>query len=168
MTITFAAPEDTREIYQLMCQTQAAMEYPDWYCIDTEEYISEHITDRSKGIVLKAEENGQIGAFFLIHLPGQDPDNMGHYLNLSHEQLVYTAYMDSAAVHPDFRGRRLQYTMMAEGEQWLKELGYRHLFATVHPENRYSLANLQKLGYMVVTTTEKYGNLPRHIMYKEL
>ncbi|MFR5600929.1 MAG: GNAT family N-acetyltransferase [Lachnospiraceae bacterium] len=166
MTITTAAPNDTKAIYELMIQTHAALKHPEWYCIDEEHYILEHLTDKNKGIVFKAVEHETLAAFFLIHIPGLTADNLGHYLNFSDDQLNLVAHMDSAAVHPDFRGLRLQHTLMARGEQWLIDAGFVHLLGTVHPDNQYSLNNFLKLGYRIITTTEKYGGLPRHVMYK--
>ena len=49
-----AGPEDTGEIFRIMNLAYSLLEHKDWYCIDTEEYVREHIEDPAKGIVFKA------------------------------------------------------------------------------------------------------------------
>ena len=58
--------------------------------------------------------------------------------------------------------------LMAHGEVYLSATSFWHLMGTVHPDNTYSLNNFLNLGYKVVTTTQKYGSLPRSIMYKRI
>ncbi|WP_195415620.1 GNAT family N-acetyltransferase [Enterocloster citroniae] len=163
-----AGPEDTGEIFHIMNLAYSLLEHKDWYCIDTEEYVREHIEDPAKGIVFKAVEDGQVGAFFIIHYPGLTDTSLGHYMDLDEKELLNVAYMDSLAVLPRFRGRRLQYGLMAHGETYLSATSFCHLMGTVHPDNTYSLNNFLNLGYKVVTTTQKYGSLPRSIMYKRI
>ena len=59
-------------------------------------------------------------------------------MNLDPEALDRVAHMDSLAVRPGFRGRGLQYQLMASAEQYLMTTSYCHLMGTVHPDNRYS------------------------------
>ena len=166
MKLTKALPEDTSEIYNIMATAQSLLTDKGWYCVDTEIYIREHIQDHLKGTIFKAVENGEIGAFLLIHLPEMDANHLGHYAGLKQEALSKCAYIDSLAVKPAFRGRHLQCRLMAYGEAYLSATGCCHLFGTVHPENKYSLNNFLKLGYQILTTAQKYGSLPRHILYK--
>ena len=45
------------------------------------------------------------------------------------------------------------------------------MFSNIQPQDVYkrqSLYNLQKRGYMILMTAEKYGGLQRHIMYKDI
>lgn len=168
MEILTAVPDDTGEIYRIMTQAGSDIKDRSWYLTDTEDYVRQHIGNRDKGIVFKAVEDGQIAAFFLIHLPGPEADNLGYYKKLDDSECLKVAYMDSMAVAPGFRGRGLQYAMMDRGGQYLTATPYCHLMGTVHPDNIYSLGNFLKLGFEVVTTVRKYGGLPRHIMYKRI
>lgn len=167
MEILRAVTEDAEEIYEIMTAAQALLEHRDWYCTDTKDYIKEHIKTPSRGIVFKAVDQGEIGAFFLIHFPGKEPGNLGEYAGLKGEALLRCAHMDSLAVKPDFRGRRLQYRLMRHGEEYLASTPYCYLLGTVHPDNKYSLNNFLKLGYTIAATAQKYGSLPRHILYKD-
>lgn len=168
MEIVTANPGDTGEIYRIMIQAGSGIEAKGWYLTDTEDYIRQHIEDRDRGIVLKAVEDCRIAAFFLIHIPGTEADNLGHYKKLDDSECLKVAYMDSIAVAPGFRGRGLQYTLMAKGEEYLASTPCCHLMGTVHPDNIYSLGNFLKRGFEVAATVRTYGNLPRHIMYKRI
>lgn len=44
----------------------------------------------------------------------------------------------------------------------------RYLMATVHPDNIYSLHNMEKLGMKAVLETKKYGGKRRYVMSKTL
>ena len=76
--------------------------------------------------------------------------------------------MDTAAVAPLYRGHHLQDRMMEVCEEEMKKRGMRYLLATVHPGNPYSLSNVQKRGYGIRATKEKYGRSLRHILCKEI
>lgn len=168
MNIQTACAADAREIYRIMTEARSLAPDPGWYCTDSEEYILDHIVNQDAGIVFKAVEHDCLAAFFIIHFPGNTPDNLGHCMNLEPRELDKAAHMDSLAVRPGFRGRGLQYQLMAHGEQYLRTASYCHLMGTVHPDNRYSLGNFLKLGYRIAATTEKYGGLPRHVLYKSI
>ena len=168
MHILKARSADTDEIFDIMSLAGTLLDDRGWYCIDTKDYILEHITDERQGTVWKAVEDGRIAAFFIIHYPGLCDSNLGHSLYMDQGDLARVAYMDSLAVLPDFRGQGLQYRLMKHGEEQLASTSYCHLMGTVHPDNTYSLNNFLKLGYRIVDTTQKYGSLPRHIMYKKI
>ena len=71
--------------------------------------------------------------------------------------------MDTAAVHPDFRGRGLQRRLIQEAEQVLEG---RILMCTIHPDNQYSLKNALSLGYTIQKTVARYGSI-RYILRKD-
>ena len=57
-----AEPSDTNEIHHIMSLASSLLDDKGWYCIDTVDYILEHIMDQDKGIVFKAVQHGRIGA----------------------------------------------------------------------------------------------------------
>ena len=111
-------------------------------------------------------ENGEIAGFFLIHIPGLTEKNLGRSLGLPAEELPAVAHMDSAAVLPAYRGNGLQARLLREAERRLAGGPYSIWMSTVHPDNRYSLANMLAQGYQVAATMKKYGGLDRHILIK--
>lgn len=164
---------DVAAIYEIMADAKARLKDPDWYCIDTPEYIRQHIAPefplaKKQSFTLKALSGGTIAAFLIVRYPGPEPDNLGYYLDFSPRQLGQTALMDSAAVLPAFRGRGLQKKLLARAEAYVRDSGGRYLMATVHPENRGSLGSFLALGYEVAASVTLYGSLPRNIMLKRL
>lgn len=136
-----------------------------WFVPDGQAYLAAHL--EKDGFILLAEAPDKAAAgFFMAHFPGLSEKNLGRDAGLCEAELAKAAHMDSAAVLPAYRGHKLQARLVAAGERELAALGYRHLLCTVHPDNAYSLNNLTGLGYAVARTQEKYGGLPRHILYK--
>ena len=105
---------------------------------------------------------------FFVILPGAHPDNLGYDLGMEKEKLKLCAMMDTAAVLPEFRGHYLQYKMMQHAEGDLRQIGYRYLLCTVHPENVFSRSNVMKQGYQKMLTKEKYGGFLRDIWMKNI
>ena len=86
---------------------------------------------------------------------------------LTGRELLQVVHMDTAAVHRDYRGRGLQRTMVEIAEQELSGQGRRILLCTVHPENRYSLNNMQNRGYEIQKRVNLYGS-ERYILRKDI
>ena len=135
----------------------------DWFFLDPDEEVREMMARDAVGIWL-AEDGDRIAAAFCIVYPGVEEFNIGYDLEFSEEELKRVVHMDTAAVHPDYRGRGLQNRMMAHAEQ---ELGGRILLCTIHPDNCYSLNNVLKLGYTIEKKTERYDSV-RYILRKDL
>ena len=55
---------------------------------------------------------------------------------------------------------------MEQAEKDLKKEGFRYFLCTVHPDNRFSRENMEKLGYRQVWVGEKYGGYMRAVMMK--
>lgn len=148
-----------------------------------------------EGYTLKYVINGEIAAFLLVRHPGEADDNLGRNLSNCSEVFVrgesvaedtetktarivqengelavlsLVTHMESAAVHPAYRGKSLQGKLLQAAEHIERERGARFLMATVHPDNVYSLRNLEKEGYQCILETEKYGGLRRKVLCKEL
>ena len=171
MNFTFrtADMKDLPQILHIMNTAYDSMERKDWFVIDTEDYMKEHIAAHGFTMLAIAED-GTIAGFFLIKFPGNTEENLGHLLQYSKDRLVKTVHMDMAAVHPDFRGNHLQSRMLLAAEAELKQNHFSpcSCMATVHPENRFSLNNMLRNGYELQLTASLYGGLPRHVLLKIL
>ena len=66
------------------------------------------------------------------------------------EQKAQTVIMDSAVVFKKFRGNGLQGKMLAFCLDYLKGKGYHYYMCTIHPDNQYSLHNMQGGGFEIV------------------
>lgn len=163
--IKLAKEEDAEEICQVMHSVQKQLDDKTVYVTDRLEYIRDCIVN--KGFAVTAyEEKGRMAGFLIVYFPGEDKENMGHYLGLNREELLKVAYMDSAAVLPQYRGHGLQKKLLSYAEHAEQMRGYCYYMATVSPDNPYSLHNLQTMGYRTVLITRKYGDLKRCILCK--
>ena len=91
----------------------------------------------------------------------KSPRNLGSVLGYKSEQ-AYT--FDAVMVLPRWRGHGLQSSLLRQCMEIAQEARVARIVATVSPDNKYSLANFKKLGFEIVTTSEKYGGLIRHIV----
>lgn len=165
--ITYAVKEDMDEIEHIMNQVLGSMEHKEWYVTDDRAFLERHI--EKEGYILKYMENETIAGFLVVRHPGVATDNLGREIeNCNEELLGKVAHMESAAVLPAYRGQRIQKKLLEAAEEQERKLGMHYLMATVHPDNVYSCANLETLGYRCLKETSKYGGLPRLILYKEL
>ena len=140
-----------------------AMPETAWFALDPDEEMRE-LTAAGDMEFWMAELGSRLAAVFSIIRPGLRDFNLGYELGLTESELLRVTHMDTAAVHPDFRGRGLQRRMMAQAE---RELTGRILLCTIHPDNRYSLENALKLGYRIEKRIERYDSV-RYVLRKDL
>lgn len=159
-----AGYQDIGAITHLNKEASKYLEDPSWFCMDEPDFITRHI-DR-EGFILKASDNQTLAGFLIVRFPNQSEDNLGGYLNLTKEQMIHAAHMETVVISKDYQGKKLQLKLMEAAEEILKETPYQYFFATVHPDNQYSLNNFIRLNYSIITTVKKYGGLDRHILYK--
>ena len=161
-----ATCQDTENYIALLHQIKDGMKQSDWFFVDSDDWIRGWVNSGSMQIWL-AEDGTRLAGAFSIVCPGFDPDNLGYDLGFTQEQLLRVVHMDSAVVHPDYRGLGLQKRLMAEAEKEIRKQPHRILLTTVHPENQYSLQNILKQDYTVVKEYKKYGSF-RCILRKDL
>lgn len=196
--ILYASMTDIPNILALMNRSTGTETPSDWYVKDDEDFVRRHIGgemqakdsqshNASEGYSLKYIVDGEFAAFLIVRHPGEAEDNLGQYLseNCADRQtasgnvqtcgesdltvlLSRVAHMESAAVHPAHRGKGLQGKLLARAEEIEIARGTKFLMATVHPDNIYSLRNLEAAGYQCILETAKYGGLRRKVMCKVL
>lgn len=158
--------EDTEQVLQLLWDVRASMEHKEWFYLDPPEMFREMMADGSMELWVAMDEN-RIAAMFNILTPGLKEYNYGYDLGFSREQLLRVVHMDTVAVHPEYRGLGLQRKLMQLAEASLAGAGERILLCTIHPENRYSLQNAQKRGFVIEKELAKYGSV-RYILRKDI
>lgn len=164
-----ASVDSYQEIAELIESVWDQMEIKDWFVADSAEYTYKVLSEgKGTAYVAFEEESNRLAAIFMIVFPGKSEDNLGRDAHISEEELAFVAHMESAAVLPEFRGHKLQYRLMQEGEKELKKLGYRYLMCTVHPENKFSLDNVRNQGYKIMKIGEKYDGYWRAVLLKKL
>lgn len=159
-----AVYQDIDTIVELNNKANKYLEDPSWFCMDEPDFITKHI-DR-EGFILKAVDNQVLAGFLIVRFPNKAEDNLGIYQNLTEYQMKQVAHMETVVISKEYQGNKLQIKLMKAAEEILKDTTYQYFFATVHPDNQYSLNNFIRLNYSVIKTVKKYGGLDRHILYK--
>ncbi|KAE9633504.1 MAG: hypothetical protein PWP07_1428 [Epulopiscium sp.] len=164
IVIDKAQDQDVERIAQIMNTVKEAIQDPEWFCADNQEFITRHIHE--SGFILKGVYDHEIMGFLIVRIPKYEKDNLGYDIGLDHSKLSQVAHMESVATLPSSRGKGLQKLLMMEAETILRKDGFTYLMATVHPGNVYSLNNFTGLGYEIVKTMKKYDGKERHILLK--
>lgn len=193
-TIRRAGMEDLDSVMHLMNEIKAGMEHPEWYVTDQRPWVERHL--EQEGFILVAERDAEeLAGFFIVDFPAKrsckaEPqntgttagaagtgsgavpndapgENLGIEIRLNEQELNLVAHMDSAAVSPKYRGYHLQSILLEAVERELEDRPEQYFLCTVHPDNHASLHTMQRHGYVIVATKEKYGGLRRHVLYKK-
>lgn len=163
ITIRKGTPSDLESFLAFTHAVRDAMADKAWFALDPDGELRELTADGSMEFWM-AEAHGRLAAVFSIIRPALRAFNLGYEIGLEAPDLLRVVHMDTAAVHPDFRGRGLQRNMMAHAEEALR--GH-ILLCTIHPDNRYSLRNALALGYRVEKRVGRYGSV-REILRKDM
>lgn len=164
ITIRKGTLADTENYIRLLREVKDAMAEQDWFFLDPPDAVREMMADGSMRLWVAEDGDRLAGAFDLL-LPGTDGNNYGYDLGFDEEMLLRVVQMDTAAVHPDYRGLGLQKRLMEEAQKAIPSGSI--LLCTIHPENRFSLNNVLKQGYTIEKKLPKYGSV-RYILRKDL
>ena len=162
-----ATLEEAYEIWSVMDICYQALEQKEYFICDDLDYVKDILSGHGLGVVA-CDERGKIVGNLLVKYPGLDEENLGYDVSLSENNLMRVVHMDSASVLPEHRGHGLERRMIAFAETLVDTSKYSYAFATVAPENTASLKSLEKNGYQVMITKEKYGKFVRSVMMKAL
>ena len=167
MKLQLAGEQDIDEIEALMRRTEQQMENPEWFVADDRDFIRRHIEEEGRTVIARSDSS-RLAGFFILRFPGAAEDNLSRDIPGIACRPEEAVHMESAAVDPAFRGQGLQRAMAAYGERIAAAMGFQFAFATVHPDNRASLTSMQRQGFDIAATKEKYGGRLRHILIKRL
>lgn len=154
---------ELEDFIRLNHQVQEGMVQSEWFAIDPDEETRE-LAQAGDLRFWVADADGRMAGVFSLIRPGLRDFNLGYELELTEAELERVIHMDSAAVHPEFRGHAIQRRLISRAEE---ELEGKILLCTIHPDNRYSLQNMQKLGYTVEKKVARYGSV-RYILRKDM
>ncbi len=162
-----ANENNAKEIYNLMRTVYDCLSDKSLFFCDTYDYVKENISKCGFAVV-SCNENGKIIASLIIRYPDMEKDNLGFDINLPIDELPKVAQMESAVVHPAYRGNGLLYRLLKFAEDNIDKTKYKYFMATISPHNPASYKSAEKMGYKVITTKIKYGNLLRRIYLKKI
>ena len=157
---------DTEDFLELLHLAQDTMPHPEWFFLDPDDDVREMMACGSMQLWLAMDGDRVAGVFDYI-TPGLAPFNYGYDLGLAEEELLRVINMDSAAVHPEYRGQRLQQRLMEAVQREIAAMGSRILLCTIHPDNVYSLNNALQQGYRIMDKREKYNSV-RYFLRKDV
>lgn len=90
-----------------------------------------------------------------------------HYGVLKKE-LLKVCDIDGTGVIPKFRGYGIQDYFLKFREKYVKEEGYKFLFTSSHPKNKYSIKNIIKNGYKQQKLYKNHKGIDRLLFKKEV
>lgn len=156
---------DTEAHIALLREVRETMPQKEWFYLDPPEEVRRMMAEGTMELWV-AMDGSRLAGSFDIMIPGLDEYNYGYDLGFSQEELLRVIHMDTAAVHPDYRGLGLQRKLMQAAEVEIRSRGEHILLCTVHPENEFSLNNIMKQGYAIQNELSKYGST-RYILRKD-
>jgi len=163
----FVRAAEVDELYALHLGVTARVHHPHAFRPDDRAFMEQQIEQRGRTVGVFGAEG--IVAYAAISFPlDHDPDNLGRDLPVPSSELCRVADYDGSAVHPDWRGNRLQQRMTDVRHRWALNHGRHHILGTVSPFNPVSLQNFLALGCRVRNLKRKYGGMLRLIIYRDL
>ena len=121
-----------------------------------------------KGLMIGAYYEEQLIAFRAMLEPEIDEEHLGIDAGLSRDEWPSVIYSEITNVRPDFRGNGLQVLLGKIIMTEIDEKKFRYIAATVAPFNIPSLADKFAHGLQIVALKEKYDNMLRYILLKDL
>ena len=158
--------EDIEPFIALLSYVKQNMEQKEWLYLDSPDEVREMMRNGTMALWVAVDGKRIVGAFDTLN-PKLSAYNYGYTIGLTDEELLRVIHMDTAVVHPEYRGKGLQKHLMQCAEMDLADSGKHILMCTVHPQNRFSLNNVLSLGYSICNTIAMYGS-ERHILRKNL
>ena len=157
---------DVEPLITLMASVRAGMVCKEWLYLDTPDEVRRMMTSRTMSLWVAMDGERLAAAFDMLY-PGLEPYNYGYLLGFSPEKLRKVINMDTAVVHPAYRGLGLQRKLMRCAETSFAETEEHILLCTVHPDNVFSLNNVLSQGYTIEKTVALYGSI-RHVLRKDI
>lgn len=157
---------DTEKFINLLQDVRESMEHKEWFYLDEPEDVRSMMENGTMRMWVAMDGDRMAAALDILY-PGLEEYNYGYNIGLTEEQLRKVIHMDSAAVHPEYRGLGLQRKLIQEAESEISGTGERILLCTVHPENCFSLQNVLKQGYTIQKELAQYGSV-RFILRKDI
>ena len=138
---------------------------PGLYVLVDEEDILESLKlDHCYGVY----HEGKLVAFTMMIGNRVSERNYGTYLSYSPEKQKGCVSLEISIVDRDYRGFGLQQFFIRLREEEAVRHGARESLVTVGPDNEYSLNNLCRAGYGIISTGPLYEGAVRHILRKKL
>jgi GNAT superfamily N-acetyltransferase len=110
----------------------------------------------------------QLVGFNMATFPGLEEDNMGLGFGFETKELLQVAQIGPAAVHPNYRNKKIFSKLAKEHIEVIKKLGYAHIFLTVAPNNYPTIRIFIDNGFVIKQIKTKFNNLLRYILHLDI
>lgn len=157
-------PDEALAVFALQNEVRAAMPDPSLFVLDTLENITAYV---QYDLCIGVWQGSRLGGYLIVRFCGQSEHNYAAFMGIPQSEWTHWVNADSAIVHPDFRGNRLQRLMLKAALPLFPE-NITHIGATVSPENKFSLNNALASGFSIVTRREMYGGYDRYLLAREM
>lgn len=142
-------------------QVKETINNPEWLGDFTREDIELLLQENSKIWVYYSKE---IPICSMMIIPATKKSLIKFELNYKVQEVIDYGPM---FVNPNYIGNNLQYQMLRELDEISRKKGYRYAVVTVHPDNMYSIRNLEKDKFKLINT-KNFERGTRNIYLKEL
>jgi ribosomal protein S18 acetylase RimI-like enzyme len=139
---------------------------PKSYYVEPPQFFCKQLSIENSGIGFF--QKNQLLGFNMVTFPALGEDNLGVEIGLSEEGLSQVAQIGPAAVHPDYRKRGILSQIAERHIQVIKEMGYRHIFLTVAPNNYPTIKVFLDHGFAIKQVKIKFNNLLRYILHLDI
>lgn len=163
LRIIRSAPGDAEGILSLQAKAHSAMLQPEHFFPSTEEEIRTALADSDRYLCLQIVDGTEIVAF--CQLTMDPPPEQDLCLDLKAHGLPHCSrrhgILETVFVDPDYRGFGMQQLLVEILCCWAHMRKVKTVYATVHPENRFSQENFLKNGFVLLNEAPlpKYGNV---------
>ncbi len=149
------------EYLEFINKVKSTMDYPEWLGDFTKEDLVNLLSNNSYGFFFKYNDT-IIATSILIPATKKDIDKF-------ELDLDYTKTMDYGpeAVDKSVQGNGIQSFILKKMDEFSKEKGYKYAISTVHPENIYSIRNMELNGFKFHKEKE-FSRGIRNIYYKNV
>lgn len=138
-----------------------SMEHPDWLRALSKEQLDNILKTGSK-IWIYYNNNEPVCSMMIIKETKQELTELKLDVR-ENEAINYGAMF----VNPKYYGNKLQLQMLEELDNYVKQLGYKYAFGTIHPDNYYSINNVLKDNFRCLGMLQLERGL-RNIYLKDL
>jgi len=166
--INILSPEHLDDVIKVQQQVLGTLEKPSSYYPGAHQIFEESLSGR--GLIVGCYVEDSLIGFRSIWYPQNHSANLGIDIGLSSaKNLEEVAQLERTCVLPEFRGNRLQITMMQYMIDHAKRNNsFRYLLATVAPTNYASMQDKFVHNMLIFDLKKKYAGHYRYIFFQDL
>lgn len=154
---------------QILCLQEiiaTTLSDPRNYYVEPSQFFCKQLSIEKSGIGFF--HKNQLVGFNMVTFPVAGEDNLGMEIGIPEVDLLKVAQIGPAAVHPNHRKKRVLSQIAEKHIQLIKEMGYRHIFLTVAPNNYPTIKVFISHGFVIKQVKTKFNNLLRYILHLDL